>query len=247
MKDLLVPLNSIASLVRETEFDDALQLVSALIGLEQFTQAFRIAVELFDFSAVQLQQARNERDMSRAASGFYDYEVWKQKSQRFAGWQQLAARDGALQIYHMGIVMEKIKGQLNNVPTIREVVDSLELRTAVKLFQKYFPNYRLIRNAVAHSHNELAPSAGAFRSQTSDEINISGLAQGRGIFITNALHGNKYIITKDKTVASYEISNATHAKLEAVRLRFIAGFDNARAEVVKDWPKPPPWRRSNIP
>jgi hypothetical protein len=108
------------------------------------------------------------------------------------------------------------------------------------LFQSYFPNHRLIRDAVAHSHNELAPSAGACRSQAPDEFDISGLAKGRGIFITNALYGNKYIITKDKTVASYEISETTYAKLESVRVRFIAGFDNARAEVVKDWPKPPP-------
>ena len=109
MKDYMVPLNSIASLVPKTEFDDAWQLVSALIGLEQFTQAFRIAIELFDFSAFQLQQARDERDTARAASGFYNYGLWREKSQRFVGWQHIAARDGALQIYHMGIVMEKIR------------------------------------------------------------------------------------------------------------------------------------------
>jgi len=80
-----------------------------------------------------------------------------------------------------------------------------------------------------------------------DEIDIPGLAKGRGIFITNTLYGNKYIITKDKTVASYEISKATCDKLEAVRVLFIAGFDNARAEVVKNWPKPPPWRLRNVP
>jgi hypothetical protein len=245
MKDFQVPLNSIASLVPRAEFGDAWQLVSALIGLEQFTQAFGIAVELFDFSALQLQRARDERDTVSAASGSYDHEVWRRERQRFSGWQHLAARDGALQIYHMGIVMEKVQGQLHNVPSIRQLVDSSELRTAVKLFQRYFPNYRLIRHAVAHSHSELAPSATAFRSQAPDEINLSGLARGRGILITNALHGNKYVITKDKTIASYEISDATHAKLEAVRLRFISGFDAARTEVVKDWPKPPLSRRLN--
>jgi hypothetical protein len=56
MNDFLVPWNSIASLVPEAEFEDAWQLVSALIGLEQFTQSFRAAVELFNFSAFQLQR-----------------------------------------------------------------------------------------------------------------------------------------------------------------------------------------------
>jgi hypothetical protein len=98
----------------------------------------------------------------------------------------------------MGIVMEKVQGQLHNVPTIRQLADPLKLRAAVKCFQKYFPNYRLVRNAIAHSHNELAPNARAFRSQAPDEISVPGLAQGRRIFITNALYENKYIITKDK-------------------------------------------------
>jgi len=143
--------------------------------------------------------------------------------------------------------MEKVQRQLINVPTIHRLVDSPQLRAAVKLFQSYFPNWRLIRDAVAHSHNELAPSAGVFRSEAPDEIDIPRLAKGRGIFIANALYGNKYIITKDKTVASYEISEAMYAKLESVRARFIGGFDNARAEVVKDWPKPPPSHRLNAP
>jgi hypothetical protein len=246
MDDVLVPLNSIASLVPKSEFDDAWQLVSTLIALEQFTRAFRIAVDLFNFSALQLQRAREDRYSESTASGFYDYEAWKEKSQRFSGWQHIAARDGALQIYHIGILVEeKIKGQLNNVPTIRRLVNSSQLRTAVKLFQSYFPNYRLIRHAVAHSHNELAPSANAFRSHAPDEIDVPGLVKGRGIFITNSLYGNTYILSKDKTVAFYEISEPTYTKLESVRMRYIAGFDNARAEVVKGWPKPPSWRGSN--
>ena len=128
-------------------FSDSTQpgyaLVCSLIGLEQFTQAFRRAVELFSFSTCQLQRAREERDKARAASGSYDYGSWKQKSEQLTGWQHIAARDGALQVYQMGIVMGKIRSELNNAPTIQRLVDPSALRTAAKCLQRSFPNYRL--------------------------------------------------------------------------------------------------------
>jgi hypothetical protein len=46
-------------------------------------------------------------------------------------------------------------------------------------------------------------------------------------------------------MASYEISEATYAKLDSVRTQFIGGFDSARSEVTKNYPKPPPWRQAN--
>jgi hypothetical protein len=49
MKYFLTPLNSIASLAPEAEFYDAWQLVSALHGLEQFTQGFRISDRAIQF------------------------------------------------------------------------------------------------------------------------------------------------------------------------------------------------------
>jgi hypothetical protein len=228
------------SLVSKPEEDDASQLVSALHGLEQFAQAFRAAVELFNFSSLQIRRSRDEWNEALSTSGVDPYPLWKQRSTTFVRWQNMAARDGALQIYHMGAVMESIKGQLKNVPTILPFVDSQKLRNVSRLFRSYFPNYKLIRDAVGHSHYEIAPNAKGFQSHAPDEIDIPGLAKGQGIFVTDCLYGNKYIVTKDKKVASYEISQPTYAKLESVRAHFIAGFDKARAEVVKDWPKPPP-------
>jgi hypothetical protein len=230
----VVSLNSIASLARIVEFDEAWQLVVALIGLEQITRAFLSAVELFDFSGLQLEEARSRRASEAAANGFYDYYAWKETSQRFAAWQHMAARDGALQIYHFGKAIEKSRGQLNNVPSVRAFVDLRKLRTAARLFVSYFPNHALIRDACAHSLYEFAPSASAFRSHAPDAIDIPGVAKGRGIFITNTICGNRYIVTKDKKVASYEISKSTYGNLEAVRVYFISGFDQARAQVSKN-------------
>jgi len=137
MNHALVPLQAILSLVPVLEQEDGWQLISSIFALEQFVERFRTAVELFNFSAFEMQQARCERNLTDAASGFevVGQGVWKEKRNRFGGWQHIAARDGALQIYHLRIVMEKVQRQLINVPTIHRLVDSPQLRTAVKLFQ----------------------------------------------------------------------------------------------------------------
>jgi hypothetical protein len=143
--------------------------------------------------------------------------------------------------------MQSVREHLINVPTILCLIDKNKARTAWKLFESYFPNFILIRDAVAHSHYEMTPTAAAFRSHVPDNVDIPGLAKGAGLFITNSLHGNNYIITKDKKIASYQISATSHSRLESVRTQFLGAFDNALAEVVKGWPKPPTFNEARPP
>lgn len=230
----LPTLNSVVSLVPQPEIDDAWQLVSAAIGMEQFVENFRLAVELFDLCELEVQQANYGVNAARTVpDNFADGETWRQRRRKFRGWQHIASRDGAIQIYHIGKTMQSIREHLRGVPTLCTLLDIQQFRTAWKLFESYFPNFILIRDAVAHSIYEIAPTAKDFRSQAPEHINMPGLATGSGIFITNSLYGNKYLITKDKKVASYEISHASYAKLASVRTRFLRGFDNARAEVAR--------------
>jgi hypothetical protein len=72
-------------------------------------------------------RARDYKESQRATDGHYDHELWKKESQRLFGWRHIAARDGAMQIYHFGMAMAKIRGQLHNVPTIKPLVDANKL------------------------------------------------------------------------------------------------------------------------
>ena len=102
----------------------------------------------------------------------------------------MAARDGALQIYHTGKIITKVVGaQLNNIPHIRCHVDTEKFRDPRRSFLSTFPNYELIRDAVAHSHYELACSAAKFRSHAPIRLDIPGLATGSGLFVTDSLFG----------------------------------------------------------
>ena len=64
-----VDLNSMLSLVPAEERDEAWQLITALFGLGQLTEAFNTAVQLFNFAGSELARARNERNASIAEFG----------------------------------------------------------------------------------------------------------------------------------------------------------------------------------
>jgi hypothetical protein len=236
----LPPLPSVISLVPAEEQGDAHQLVSAATGLSLIVENFGLAVELFELSGQQAQLMTNAlRERSATASQvFEDSESLRQKRRRYSGWQRIAARDGALQIDHMGKAIQSIRKHQHIIPTLRPLLDAKQFKISWKMFDNSFPNARLIRDAVAHSIYELAPTEKDSQSHAPQHVDIPGLATGSGIFITDSLFGNKYIITKDKKTASYEISRDSYVKLEAVRESFLHGFDNALAEVTKSWPKP---------
>ena len=138
----------------------------------------------------------------------------------------------------MGKAIQSIRKHLHIIPTLRPLLDPKKFKLSWKIFDNSFPNARLIRDAVAHSIYELAPTEKNFRSHAPQQVDVPGLATGSGIFITDSLFGNRYVITKDKKTASYEIGKESLVKLEAVRESFLRGFDNALAEVTKSWPKP---------
>ena len=75
-------------------------------------------------------------------------------------WPMLAARDGAMSVYHFGVAMEGIKKSLPSYPTIDAGVDKKQIRIATNLFRKYFPRPEAIRHVVAHSAEEISAKVG---------------------------------------------------------------------------------------
>lgn len=70
MNDALVPLQAILSLVPVPEQEDGWQLISSIFALEHFVENFRTAVELFNFSVLEMHRARYDRNLTHAASEF---------------------------------------------------------------------------------------------------------------------------------------------------------------------------------
>lgn len=143
-----IPLSWLSSLVPETEKDDAWVLLIATESLDGFIRDFEMAVQLFDMASVEMQRVMTEH---REAS--------RNKMWMYSAWTRIAARDGAMRIYHLGAVMKAIRASLHVSPALLAMVNISKTRTAMKLLESYFPNYELIRNAVAHSLHEVAPTS----------------------------------------------------------------------------------------
>jgi hypothetical protein len=126
-------------------------------------------------------------------------------------WRQIAARDGALQIYHIGAVIGKFREHLRSSPTLQSLLDRQKLRNATKLFESYFPNYRLIRDSIGHSFFEVAPNAKGHQQHAVDSKELPRLSlnakPGKNVSIKDYPNGSNYVAIFENKVATYEISD----------------------------------------
>jgi hypothetical protein len=156
----------------------------------------------------------------RAAVALYDHSLalWKkdgtmESEQMFAQWPMLAARDGAMSIYHFGIVMEGIKKTLPSYPAIYGGVDKAQLRAATNLFRQHFPRPERIRNVVAHSAEE------------AKNLIVQATVSGKiGFIMFNNMVGRHFTTTYGETTVSYELAETTVHNLDLVKSSFYESF-----------------------
>jgi hypothetical protein len=116
--------------------------------LVRYEWQFRHAVTLFDL-------CRGESDLSAKADitniPIPRFPIVEQKANTLHAWEMMAARDGALAIYHFGQALTAVARGLGACPTIRARVDHSALRLARRAFEQSFPSYDAIRHAVGHA------------------------------------------------------------------------------------------------
>jgi hypothetical protein len=127
---------------------------------------------------------------------------------QFTGeWSFVAARDGAMTIYHIGKTMELCRSALKRTPTISELADDEAIAAAGKSYRQAFPTFEKMRHAIAHS-SELFRDVKNSKKNTfsgsldDDFFSIEGPTH---VAIRNSLIGRKYTNTIDGKVVSYEI------------------------------------------
>jgi hypothetical protein len=121
-------------------------IVGLLTALAVQERNFRTAVLLFEAS-----HQENSELANAVSSGVLDFGTLDRATDTLSGWQSIAARDGAMTIYHFGCTVEAIKASLPRCPTLNAGVDHSNLRMARKLFESHFPGYKDIRHVVAHT------------------------------------------------------------------------------------------------
>lgn len=204
--------------------------ISDLLGsLARYECQFQLALLLFDLS-----HAENSNLVSQVESGQLSFETLDLTTNTLSGWQMMAARDGALAIYHFGQALIAIGANLSNSPTLGSLVNHVPFRLARKSFKATFPSYDAIRHAVGHVadfaatqkkrkiHSIKGPwkfSFGRVSIEVKDEDGFHRFADN--------LYDRTYCVTYKGEVHKYEITGQTLGRLSKIRLDVYSAFGPA--------------------
>lgn len=142
-------------------------------------------------------------------------------------WQFIAARDGALQLYHFGQTLTSIDGLLSRGLSIAKHAKTDKLRDARAEFDQHFPHWWEIRQGAAHladfSKTPDRLDQNAAPVSQIPFITIPGADPSLPIYAANNLHGRVYSCTVGKRFVSYSLSKETVSKLmEVTEITFAA-------------------------
>jgi hypothetical protein len=142
-------------------------------------------------------------------------------------WKMIAAKDGVWSISNLGFAMQYFRAGVGAVPTLNNLIDHLALRRSQKLFDSWFPNFPLMRHALAHVPESTMDDESRKKNYyqgpfVSDGMIVDGAKTQ--IMIKNSLKGRVYQTTFSGRLLTYEVSDATLEKLVRVKDMFFAGF-----------------------
>jgi hypothetical protein len=197
----------------DNEKEPTRTLEQTLWSLHWYCDSFADAIHLSDFCQQNLEKAKTES-------------VDKRLLMRWRSWRRLAGRDGAMTIFHFGKSIEGAGKTLGACPTVLRGLDKSKLRSAKKMFADLFPNYEVIRHAIAHE-GELWSTPTKMEKNIVNKPENMGSLSGLGIdtlIIRGSFIKDYFTSTIGGRVYSYDLSRATLANLEHVKFEFYSAF-----------------------
>jgi hypothetical protein len=179
--------------------------------LAHYANDFRAALTLFDFCHEQFHKPGNER----CADLPYDH-------LRF-----VAARDGAMSIYHFGITIEAIRSQIGKCPTLFSKLDRAKLKALGKHLRAEFPYFEAVRHAAAHLAELTETAENREANAVTGPHTFAGVTIEFGAKVTfrNVLVDRQYANTTDGKIQAYEVSRHTYDALVAIRVECYSVFE----------------------
>ncbi len=211
--------------IPDAEREAVRHLWSLLFLLGWYEQQYRHALALFDGCV----QGRSP--LPASPNDLPKYPIIEDEWHTLNAWQTIAARDGALSIYHFGQALAAIPPWLRNCPTVRGLVSHDAIRLARKSFVAALPSYDAIRHAVGHAadlnstiekrdtHSIMPPWRRSWGNTTYEVIG------SKPVRWTEKLIERAYCVSFDGTVHHYEITDKTLDALIKVRERVYAAFE----------------------
>jgi hypothetical protein len=194
-----------------------LHILTLLANLAVYERRLLSAVYLYQYST---QAAREITDFATL-----ELSLWTT-----GNWQMMAARDGALTIYHFGSTIDGIKSSLPSCAALNAHVDHQKIRAACKLFKARFPGDRAIRHVSAHVADfsktiaEQASHAvkGPFKERFFSSEDPNGTT-----WLPGNMNNDTYAVTFEGRAFSYALNLETVAKLRSLKQDVYSAFEAA--------------------
>ena len=190
-----------------------------LIPTEEYGAAFALALSL---DAIGRYVVRFDADLEL-------FEQSRQRSRedwRAREWSFLAARDGAMTLFHFGqFIHEGMR--LDGCPTLAQQIDSKPMREARNKFRKTFPNTRIIRHSVAHDGENQASQRYLEEDKFVTNANIPELSVTRSkISISDSLVDDKFTMTYNNSIVQYALNRNSLITLHSIAIIYMSSFRN---------------------
>ena len=196
-----------------------LHINSQLAQLTRYERQFLLAVHLYQYS----HQAAMEILSEDFAKG--DMTIWTT-----GGWQSIAARDGALSIYHFGRALEGLRANFRSCPALENLVDHPKIRQAYKDFLSAFPHFIEIRHAVAHLADSQQTMEKKLFNSAKGIFNLKWFSSNNPDAVTwmaGNMNNEKFAVTLEGKAYAYALSVANAQKIRTLRFQIFSAFDAA--------------------
>jgi len=190
----------------DAELDQSMVLSNCLHALEYYIGTFEAAVDLFE-------TCWNEQKRTQTTGVHFGASL-----SRFSKWKIIAARDGAITIYHVATLIRGIMQAVHNLPSLATDIDKALLRAANKSFRSDFPNFTKLRHAVAHGPELMETAADANKNMFKGQFKNSDFEldnPGRGLI--DVISSRCYGTSIDGLFVTYDVSAETAQKLRKIQ------------------------------
>lgn len=131
-------------------------------------------------------------------------------------WQNMAGRDAAMTLFHVGKALLHIKTNMRFTETIKAGSLSESLRKASGELERAFPHYNVARHAAGHR----AEAVGSLEQVKLHAIDIDGVQQ----FIIGNVQGDDYVATFEKKLLKVPLTEEARQRLNDVVALIYSAF-----------------------
>lgn len=185
------------------------------MNLSSFLEDFALAVQLFDLL---------ERGGGPPSVGVF--------GGVFINYRMIAAKEGAMNIFHFRCSLEALRRQVVMCPRTRGIVDVKRLKKAASHFNQQFPHAENVRNAVAHA-GEIWASTKTAREhrQQRDYTSPQGSFSAAGSFLSAMLTDRTFSIGWKGAVFEVRMHTETANELAKITVLALSAFPRLQGDV----------------